>query len=78
MTIPIRCLTCGKVCIHKYHEYLKRVQDSIHFSTDIKNTDKTVEGKVLDELGFPRYCCRRMFLSCVNISPEINNRLKSK
>jgi DNA-directed RNA polymerase subunit N len=28
-------------------------------------------GAVLDELGFKRYCCRRMFLSHVDIVDEI-------
>lgn len=28
-------------------------------------------GKVLDEMGIKRYCCRRMFLSHVDVSDEL-------
>jgi DNA-directed RNA polymerase subunit N len=28
-------------------------------------------GKVLDDLGFSRYCCRRMFISAVDVMEEV-------
>tara|TARA_Y100000590_G_C15047403_1_gene761286 strand:+ start:76 stop:345 length:270 start_codon:yes stop_codon:yes gene_type:complete len=36
---------------------------------DIKNPtpEKSIEGKVLDELGLHKYCCRRMMLGNVHI-----------
>ena len=36
---------------------------------DIKNPkpEKSIEGKILDELGLHKYCCRRMVLSNVHI-----------
>ena len=36
---------------------------------DIKdpNPEKSIEGKVLDELGLHKYCCRRMKLGNVHI-----------
>ena len=58
MEFPIRCFTCGKVIGHLYEEYKER----------IKNEDKA---KVLDDLGVKRYCCRRMFISHVNLVEEI-------
>ena len=83
--MPIRCFTCGKVISHKIEEYKKKVQEkynttdySIPFSTDIENTHKTVEGHVLDDLSFNKYCCRRMFLTHVDLSAVIQNRLKSQ
>ncbi|MEM3403898.1 MAG: DNA-directed RNA polymerase subunit N [Nitrososphaeria archaeon] len=59
MMFPIRCFTCGALIADKYREYKKRVnmgEDS---------------GKVLDELGVKRYCCRRMFISNVDIIDQI-------
>ena len=60
MIIPIKCFTCGKVIADKYQFYLKRVreikekdgldtQKVIYLSE--KNTAKTPEGIVMDELG---------------------------
>jgi DNA-directed RNA polymerase subunit N len=36
---------------------------------DVKdpNPEKSIEGKVLDELGLHKYCCRRMMLGNVHI-----------
>lgn len=59
MYFPIRCFTCGQVIADKYEDYCK----------------KTAEGqnpaKVLNELGVERYCCRRMFISHVEVSEKI-------
>ena len=43
----------------KWAEYDKRV-----------NKDKEDAGKVLDDLGVKRYCCRRMFISNVDLIDE--------
>ena len=59
MMIPIRCFTCGTLIADKYEEYKKRV----NIGED--------PGKVLDELGIKRYCCRRMFISNVDIIDQI-------
>ncbi|MCD6381093.1 MAG: DNA-directed RNA polymerase subunit N [Candidatus Asgardarchaeia archaeon] len=59
MMFPIRCFTCGKVIGHLWEEYIRRVKEGED------------PGKVLDELGVKRYCCRRMFLSHVEIVDEI-------
>ncbi|MDD4280647.1 MAG: DNA-directed RNA polymerase subunit N [Candidatus Methanofastidiosa archaeon] len=59
MIVPIRCFTCGKPIGHLYREYCER----------------TAEGEnskdVLDDLGLSRYCCRRMFLTHVDLIDEI-------
>ena len=36
---------------------------------DIKNPqpEKSIEGKILDELGLHKYCCRRMMLGNVHV-----------
>ncbi len=50
MIIPIRCFSCGKPIAHLWEEFKKRVKEG------------ETPGKVLDELGLERYCCRAMFL----------------
>ena len=50
MIIPVRCFSCGKPIGHLWEEYKKRVAEG------------EKPGKVLDELGVERYCCRAMFL----------------
>ena len=56
--IPIRCYTCGRVIADVWDEYKER----------IKHEDP---GKVLDELGLHRYCCRRMLLTHAELLDEI-------
>lgn len=58
MIIPIRCFSCGKPVAHDWDEYVKRT------SAGEKAED------VLDSLGYDRYCCRRMFVSHVEIIDE--------
>jgi DNA-directed RNA polymerase subunit N len=59
MMMPVRCFTCGQVVADKWEEYSKRVHQ-----------DKEDAGKVLDDLGVKRYCCRRMFVSNVELIDE--------
>jgi len=60
MMIPIRCFTCGKVIAHLWEEYKRRVEDGEE------------AGKVMDEFGVERYCCRQVFLSNVDLIKEIS------
>ncbi|MBD3261801.1 MAG: DNA-directed RNA polymerase subunit N [Candidatus Altiarchaeales archaeon] len=59
MIIPMRCYSCGKPIAQSWEQYQKRVNEG----EDAKN--------VLDDLGFDRYCCRRMILSHSDIVDEI-------
>ncbi|MBQ7621652.1 MAG: DNA-directed RNA polymerase subunit N [Candidatus Methanomethylophilaceae archaeon] len=59
MIIPVRCFTCGKVVGSAYPEYAKRVQAGEN------------PKDVLDDLGFERYCCRRMIVSHADLIGEI-------
>ena len=55
MIIPIRCFSCGKPVAHLYEEFKERVgagQDP---------------GKVLDDLGLERFCCRALFMGHVDL-----------
>jgi len=59
MIIPVRCFTCGKLIGDKWEEFARRVKSGENPS------------EVLDNLGFKRYCCRRMLLSHVEIFDEV-------
>ncbi|MCE4610749.1 MAG: DNA-directed RNA polymerase subunit N [Desulfurococcales archaeon] len=59
MLPPVRCFTCGAPLGHLWPLYAERVR---------KGEDP---GKVLDELGVTRYCCRRMLLTSVVYVEEI-------
>lgn len=50
MIIPIRCFSCGKPIGQLWEQFKKKVSEG------------EKPGKVLDELGLERFCCRSMFL----------------
>lgn len=59
MLIPVRCFTCGKPIAQDWEEF------------KLRTSKGEPAGKVLSDLGFDRYCCRRMFLSQVDLIDEI-------
>lgn len=76
MIIPIRCFTCNKLIADKYDYFIKKknLLDKNNFINTIDSNNineglvkKTPIGELLDEIGLHRYCCRRMFLSQVDI-----------
>ncbi|MCK4319473.1 DNA-directed RNA polymerase subunit N [Candidatus Micrarchaeota archaeon] len=54
MEFPVRCFTCGSVIGHRYEEYKEKA----------KNTSQK---EALDSMNITRYCCRRMFLTHVEL-----------
>jgi len=81
MIIPIKCFTCGMVIANKYRYYLEQVRkkklakrgnsesidiDKVLYLTK-EFSEKTPEGEVLDELNMKKMCCRRHFLTHVDI-----------
>jgi len=60
MIIPVRCFSCGKPIAHLWEEYQKKVSEGQE------------AGKVLNELGLERYCCRAMFLGQVDLIKEVS------
>jgi DNA-directed RNA polymerase subunit N (RpoN/RPB10) len=76
MIIPVKCFTCGKVLGDKYLYYVKNVRkmklankmsvSDVVYLTET-TTEKTPEGKVLDDLGLNKLCCRRHMLTHVDI-----------
>lgn len=74
MIIPIKCFTCGTLIADKYRLYVDQVRDlkekgnipdTVYFN-DSNNT-KTLEGKMMDQLGLVKQCCRRHMLTHVDI-----------
>jgi len=87
MIIPVRCFTCGSVLGDKWIPYITTVQEEknkINEPTDkssnepsstyidLKNPHKSIEGKILDEMGIHKYCCRRMMISNVHLISSIS------
>ena len=79
MIIPIRCFTCGKLIADKWKEYQEELQKEFNkivkdYETKYDLTDmekEHIESKILDKLGFDRYCCRRMLISHVDLCDKI-------
>jgi DNA-directed RNA polymerase subunit N (RpoN/RPB10) len=73
MIIPIRCVSCNNIIAGKYMAYIELVEKNrkkegktqMEYLT--ATTTKTAEGKALDELGINRPCCRRHFLTHVDL-----------
>ncbi len=85
MLVPVRCFTCGKVLGNKWEYYLRRLREE-RFKKEIElyedeeefmdlsvpEFQKTIAGKVLDEIGCVRYCCRTVLFTCIDLSEEIS------
>lgn len=78
MIIPVRCHTCGAVLASKWQAFDKACKEleaqgstSKHFKdhevTLVDNFDKKLKGKILDDLGLDRICCRRHMLGHVEL-----------
>ena len=84
MIIPVRCFTCGNVLADKWVPYITTVQEEKNKSSDVlddeptatyidlKNPQKSIEGKILDEMNIHKYCCRRMMISNVHMISYIS------
>lgn len=70
--IPVRCYTCNLPIAGKWKTYIDLIkknrkqdnrseQDELVYLT--ATTQKTAEGRAMDELGLTRECCRRHFLT---------------
>jgi len=86
MLIPPRCFTCGEIIADKWDIYIKTVNERKNKNTETfkeneldiryiditkKSIEKSIEGKVLDEMGLHKYCCRLPFLSTVHLITSI-------
>jgi DNA-directed RNA polymerase subunit N (RpoN/RPB10) len=83
MIIPIRCFTCGKVIADKWNYFVKKskeIEESIDVDkmtiNDLKVDtndklsvyfDNNRKGKILNDLGLTKICCRRHMLGHVDM-----------
>lgn len=76
MIIPIKCFTCGNVLANKWDYYVREVRkEKIAKNIDLEkvvyltgdNIEKTIEGKILDNMKLYKMCCRRHMLTHVDI-----------
>ena len=58
MILPVRCFSCGSLISDKWEEFARRVKEGEE------------PGRVLDDMGMKRYCCRRMLVSNVEVIDE--------
>jgi len=65
MIIPVRCFGCGKPIGQDWEEYKEKVETGEE------------RGKVMDELGVERYCCRATLLGHADMLPEISKFKKA-
>ena len=65
MLVPVRCFGCGKPVGHLSEEYRRRIEAGED------------SGKVLDELGVERYCCRASLIGHAEMLPEITKFKKA-
>ena len=84
MLIPIRCFTCNNIIADKWDPFVilsnieknkdeKETDNKLDIKyINLKKNDKSIEGRVLDDLGLKKYCCRRMMLSNVHLISYIN------
>ncbi|NCO11569.1 DNA-directed RNA polymerase subunit N [Candidatus Pacearchaeota archaeon CG_4_9_14_0_2_um_filter_39_13] len=65
MIIPVRCFSCGKPIAQLWEEYKRRTEAGEE------------AGRVLNDLGLQRYCCRSALLGHADMLPEISKFKKS-
>lgn len=65
MICPVRCFSCGRPVAHLWESYKKRIEAGED------------AGKVLDDLGLDRYCCRAALLGHADMLPEVTKFKKA-
>lgn len=60
MEFPVRCFTCGRPIAQDYENYKKLLKEG------------KSPAEALDILGIKRYCCRRMFISYVDLTNVVS------
>lgn len=55
MSLPVRCITCGKIVAHLEDEFNNMLNSGMN------------QGDATNKLNLLRYCCKRMFLGYVNV-----------
>lgn len=61
MLVPVRCFSCNKVIGDKYEYYVEEINKPEN------QKDEDFNRKLLDKLKCNRICCRRFFVSTVDM-----------
>jgi DNA-directed RNA polymerase I, II, and III subunit RPABC5 len=77
MIIPVRCMNCGKQIADQWRYFQKKLKEmkgdqaeqKLYF--DGNTIPETPEKKILDSLGLVRSCCRKHFLTQVDLIDKI-------
>ena len=77
MIIPIRCMSCGNLIADKWRFYQNKLKElknttseqRVYFDGD--SIPDTAEKKVLDMLSLKRSCCRKHFLTQVDLIDKL-------
>ena len=59
MLVPVRCFSCNKIIGSHYEEFTERRE---------KGEDPS---EVMDDLGIERYCCRKIYVSHIDLIDEL-------
>ena len=59
MLVPVRCFSCNKIIGGSYEKFIERKD----------NGENAAE--VMDDLGIKRYCCRKIFVSHLDLIDEL-------
>ena len=81
MIIPIRCMSCGNVIADKWTYYKKelkrrkgsaaRIDPEDRYYMDGTQIPNTLELEIMKAVGFKKSCCRRHFLTHVDLMEKI-------
>ena len=74
MIIPIRCMGCGFVIADKWRYYqnqLKTNNVTERYYFNGKEIPVTPEKKIMDALNLRRPCCRKHFLTQIDLMEKI-------
>jgi len=77
MIIPIRCMGCGNMIADKWRYYqseLKRAKGDLtseRYYFDGNDIPVTPEKKIMDTLKLRRPCCRKHFLTHIDLTEKI-------
>lgn len=76
MIIPIRCMSCGNVIADKWSWYKnelskRKAKPEERLTMDGTQIPQSLELELMNRLGFKRPCCRKHFLTHVDLIEKI-------
>jgi DNA-directed RNA polymerase I, II, and III subunit RPABC5 len=76
MIIPIRCFSCNNILADKWNYYKQELRSvkgrkEERYYMDGTQIPQTVELTIMNRLGLKRPCCRKQFLTHVDLMEKI-------